>query len=756
MDDLKMLLVKLNCEPQPLTDTEQQTLEKIYQGLKGNGGSSEEEQVVALEKPYFNWIEPPQPLKFTLESEQTVKTVFETENVIKVSSTSTEEGVFKTIQEAIEGAKENATIVVEGTDYTENVVVDRSLHFVTTDGSLTNTHFEIKTGIVTFMGFTINTDSDTFVVSNGLLSLKDCVIKSSSTRPIISVCQSASLEITKSTINGSKIVDAQNGSVINAISSTLEGNQHFIKSDATFTNCDIKNPQGISIEALSTIVKISNCQITDGKEVAVSIREHCQLIMNDTTIVDIKGAGILLHGFSRMQANNIRLAQCEKAGLIVTHDAAAKVTGSMISSCGLAGCEILYQGQLTLNETWINDHKGSCILADYRSMINSTRCVIEGGKAHGIESGNGSILRINDTQITRCAGSGVLVSSSNLTSQTCEYSGNTEANIVGEEGSIIELTSCSIINGESDGIEAVGGSTINTNSCYFATCKGNHLTGRNLKDVKIVSTTFQEALFDKKGNSLKSSEIKEKLTSSSNLSVCGGLSFEATDMIIIDSCYLNRNSVVINNCKNSIARNSKFNYCITRPTAKPAHYIEVIEESQMLIENCTITKSLVKVLRSNFTLRKCKIVRCTQTTAINGESNSKLILENNEFNESHQAVSVKDNSTLQFSYNKIQGVVRPKTKKDKSLLSDNRIKVINIKEFSTGTIEGNFVSGDYDYAIYSDGQSKVDCTTNQIQIGEKGGIMYTGMSYGKCEDNEFTGKGKPVEYFHGCSSSRKD
>ena len=754
MDDLKLLLVKLNCTPQPLTEAESVTLEKIKQGLRGNVVT--EHEIQAMDEPQFSWIEEPAPLKFTLDCDKETKTIFETENIIKVSKNANS-GHFQSLSQAVDIAKENSTIVIIDDIEKENILIEKTLHFVAKDNvSLKGTHFEVKSATSTFMGFNFEADDELFNASNCNLSLKNCKLTSTSSNVPISVSQSAILEIIGCELKGNKLIDTQSSSSIKINSTKIEGNLHFSKSDATFNHCMFSNPSGICIESLASLIKIYDSEITNAKEVALSIREHSSIVLGNTLIESIKGAGVLLHSYSKLQAKNIQLSSCEKAGLIVTHDAAAKVSGSAIRACGLAGCEILYQGHLTLNETWVSEHKGSCILSDYRSFINTTRCVIRDGNGHGIEAGNGSYLRINDTLITKCRGSGVLVSSSNLVSMMCQYSCNNEANIVGEDGSNLELTNCSIVDGCSDGIESVSGSVININSCYFARCKGSHLVGRGIKDTKIVSSTFEESIYSKEGALITTDEIKQDALDSSNYDVYGGVSFEQSEMIIIDTCFMNRNSVVINSCKNCIARNSTFLFAVTRPAEKVSKYFEVVDDSNMTIETCRFSKTVIKIRHSSATIRKC-ILQKAQNFVLNGEDNAHITAEHNEVSFCNQCASIKDNTVLQFSFNKVTSITRPKKKANaESTILDSRVRAFNIREFSTCVFEGNFISGDYDYAVYVDGQSKVDCLTNQIQAGSRGGILYTGMSYGKCDDNEFTGKSKFIEYFNGCSSSRKD
>lgn len=750
MEDIASLNLKLQSTPQPLTPQERETLQKIQKALRGTNQKNSND-IQPMERPKFMWIERAETFKFTTEGTQTT-TPYESSNTIVVDKNSLE-GV-SSISSAVSMARENSTIIVMKGVYTENIISDKNIHLIGQEGTkLLNSHIEVKSDVLTMKGFQLKSDSDIITISDGTLAIRDSTIECLSIKYAINAEANTSLEINNCTIVANRAIDAASGTIVTINSTYLTGNVRFFKTDATLCHCKLNYPNGICVEASSTNIKVDRCLIQECRDVAFSLREHSSVFVETTEISSINGAGILLHGLSRMTAKNIRILNCLKAGLIITHGASAEVNGSVISDCGLSGVEVLFNAQLTLNETWISDVKGSCVLLDGRAQTQTTRCVITDAGIHGVEAGNGSIVRLKDTNVRNCARTGVLCSSSNIAAQMCEFTGNKEACIFGEDA-LIELTNCAIVKSKSDGIVTEAGSTLNLNACYLAECFGYHILSRNPKDTKIVESTFMEAIYNDHNEVTTIQEILAEKKPTGQYAILGGLAFNNADMVIIDSCYMSRNMIQMFKVKNGIIRSSNISHAISKQHSKPSRTLEILDDSSVTIESSTISKTDIKVHHAKLSVRKC-FFSMSANIAVQGSNNSEMIIENNEFTYCTQIAVIKDNSHLVFSYNNVKNVIRSKNAAkagETTTLNDiklQRMKAINVKEFSTGTIEGNFISGDYDYAIYIDGQSKVDCLTNQVQSGLKSGILYAGMSYGRCEENEFSGKSKAVEYLHG-------
>lgn len=751
MDDLATLHLKLKSVPQPLTQTEMETLDKIIRALKSKD-TKNSDSIRPLDKPEFKWIEKAENFKFNQESPETISsTEYETSNTIVVDKSSLD-GV-NSITTAIQMAKDNTTIIVEKGIYSDNIISDKTIHIIGREGAkLLNQHIEVKSGLLTIKGFSIKSDLDIVSIIDGTFAMKDCTLESSSMKACINVGPNTSLEIQNCSIVTTKAIDAAPGTIVTIISSSIVGNNHFFKSDVRFIHSKFSHPSGICFEASSTSAKVDRCLIQDCRDIAFSLREHSSISLETTEFSNIKGAGILLHSQSQMICKNIRIFNCAKAGLIISRGASGEVTGSVICNCRLSGCEVLYSAQLTLNESWISDVKGSCIFCEDRSMISTTRSVISSAGGHGVEAGNGCVLRLKDTLCSNCNGTGILASSSNLTAQMCEFSGHKEACIFGEDA-IIELTNCAVCKGKSDGIFTEPGSTISINACYFSGCMGNHIFSRQPKDTKIVESTFLESIYTVAGEPKSFEEIKFDKTRQIQYLIFGGLTFDSADMIIIDSCYICRNMIRMLGVKNGIITQSHIIYAISKHPKEPTRTVEISDESSVTIESSSIDQTSITTNNAKLAIRKCTITN-SGNFALQGANSAKLIIENNEFSDCRSISTIKDNTNIIFSYNNVKNVKRSKNAakagETSTLRSANlqRTKAINIKEFSSGTIEGNFFSGDYDYAIFIDGQSKVDCLTNQVQTGTKGGIIYAGMSYGRCEENEFSGKATQIEFIH--------
>jgi hypothetical protein len=193
---------------------------------------------------------------------------------------------------------------------------------------------------------------------------------------------------------------------------------------------------------------------------------------------------------------------------------------------------------------------------------------------------------------------------------------------------------------------------------------------------------------------------------------------------------------------------------------KPRTNFEILHETQASLEDTQILRSCTHVKNSKVQIRQCHF-SLSPNFAIIAEYQAELTVEGNEFQKDKMIMHLKDKATLHLFNNRMMNIQRPVMKDgvtDKQrAAADSKVKTISVRSFSKATIEGNVIQGDYDYAVYVDGQSDVDCRANQIQCGSMGGICYSGVSSGFCEENTYTGKDLThAEFFaHGCIQRRK-
>ncbi|OHS96783.1 hypothetical protein TRFO_36971 [Tritrichomonas foetus] len=732
MDDLPHLISMLRASPPPLSADEEATIERIKKALD-QGGLIDYTGKERCVPPEFTSIPEQQSLSAPNPAPAPA-TLFETSNVINVGPN----GQYPTINSAItsQHLPEECTIIVAAGTYTEEVNVLTSVHLVAQgEVRLVNCHFVIRAPILTFRGFSFLTDGEIFAVNRGQLSLMDCRIDSTGTKAPFDLTANVSIEVVRTQINAATVLQSRNMCSITFVESTLNGCISVSKSDTRIINSQLDGRNGIALEMFSATVNVVGSTFSGCTSVALSARERTQLSMDATTISDVNGAGMLIHGFSSLRGNNIRIVRCQKAGIIISNDANATVSESSVTHCGHTGCEILNSGSLELNGVWVASTTGSAILCDGRSKLNMTRCRVTKGMRHGIEAGNGSVLRISDTMVDLCEFSGIISSNAKVTAISCLIENNKDTNMSAEDHSWVELTRCSFLKSQTDGLVADSETMIICNDCFFIENEGRGIIIRNCRDSKFQQSTF----YDNKH---------------------GGLLFEDTKQMVVDNCVVNKNSFIISNVGTAIVRLSALYYATTKYGDEPREHIEVRNKSKATFEENKISKSCTKVKKSDVNIRQNKF-SLSQNYAIVGEYYAKIFVESNEFNKDKMILSLKDNSYVHCFNNKISNVMRPLMKDPVTqqfvpMPSENKVKALHIRSFSEGLIEGNMISGDYDYAIFVDGQSKVDNRANQIQCGQLGGICYSGVSSGLCEDNQYTGNTMHAEFFsHGCSPTRR-
>ncbi|KAK8891702.1 hypothetical protein M9Y10_028922 [Tritrichomonas musculus] len=720
MDDLPHLISMLQAAPPPLTPDEEAIIARVTKELEKNN-LTDPTGKDKCSAPPFDPIKEPPPFSGPVPVDQS-STVFQTQNLIYVGPN----GHFPTIGAAVNQAPEDSTIVIQAGVYEDDFTCLKPIHIISNgEVTLKNTHIAIRTQLVTIYGINFISDTEIFSINRGQLSLSDCSINISSQKPPVDITASVTLEFIRCKFVAQNILQNRVASIISFVDCSSNGIISVSKSDLKITNCQLNGAKGIALELFESNCNIKGTTFTGSSSVAISARTRSNLQIESSLFDKVQGTGILIHSFSTLKANNIRVTNCAKAGIILSNDANATISGSSITHCGNAGCEILSTSSLELNEVWISDTSGSGILCDQRSKIYLTRCRITQAKRNGIEAGNCAVARISDTMIDSHSFSGIIATNAKINGVTCVIQNNKDSNMAIDDHSWVELTNCQFLRSTRDGLIADSESMVQCNNCFFLENEGRGVIIKNCRDSKFQQSSF----YDNKQ---------------------GGLLFENTKQMVVDNCVVNKNSLIINNVGNAIVRLCALYAATTKNGNNPREFIEIRNKSKAIFEENRITRCETYVRKAEVNLRQ-NFFSMSPTFAIVGEYFAKINIESNEFNKDHQILSLKDNSYVHCFNNKMSNIIRPK-----GIDEDDKIKAIHIKTFSEGFIEGNMISGDYDYAVFIDGQSKVDNRANQIQCGVHGGICYSGVSCGLCEDNSYTGNTQHSEIFsHGCSPTRR-
>lgn len=730
MDDLPHLISILKACPPPLTKEEQESLNKVIDSLSDTG--SLDKSGLSPNPPEFQSIQMPQPIAQKVIDPQS-RTVYETQNTLVVGQGQQ----FTNLAAALGQARDNATIHITDGVYTENVTLNSSIHLVAAGPNVQfyNSKFDIKASSITFRGIRFASDNEIFTVSRTQISFQGCVVECKSTQPAIDVQSSAVIEIDQCNIICPKIADIKFPSNIRAYNSSIEGSLLLTKCDFQAIACQFDGHAGSSIEALNTTVNVSCSLFKGSRVVALNLREHSFVKLADTEFRDINGAGILIHGSSKLETNKVIFSNIDKAAIMVTNESTAKISGSAIIRTQHTGLEIINNSSVECNETWISETRGSCVLIDNKSKINTIRCRITKSARHGIEIANGSNATVEDTQIDCCDFSAILATNSKVQTKSCLFTDCKDSIIFADDHAWLELTRTTVSKGLSDGCSAESECMINTNACYFVDNETFGLNIKGCRDCKIQSSVIS----GDKG---------------------GGLNFVNNIQLIIDGCFIDRNSMIISACPNAVVRQSILSKMTNKHPDKPREFIDIIDKSKATFEENKFIFSQIRIKKAEAAIRQNKFAN-SQNFAIQGENSCNLLIESNEISRCKMAFSLKDNSSAHFFNNKISNIIRPQLKEGMTArqlsLVDTKAKAISVKTFSKALIEGNVISGDYDYAIYVDGQSTVENRANQIQCGNMGGIAFSGVSNGLCEDNSFTGKDPQhaVFFAHGCNSIRR-
>jgi hypothetical protein len=501
---------------------------------------------------------------------------------------------------------------------------------------------------------------------------------------------------------------------------------------------------GAAIEGMGSTLFVMNCEITGCKDVALSARDRSVLRIRDTKFHKLRGAGILCHSFTQMTGENLRFIDCSKAGIIVSNSTAT-ISSTAVVGSGYTGIEVMSAGQVELNEVYIDKPALPGILAESKAEVKLMRCYVSGGARHGIEANNGSTVSLDDTMIVECALAGVCVAGgSKFQAQTSELRGNKGANLFGDTGAFVEMTNCTLRNSDASGFAADNETNVKCNGCYFIQNKEAGLNIRTCRDIRLNGCVVHSngrggAVFE----SLSPPENKPDAT-----------------VLVLDGCQFEKNSLVLSTVRGAVIRQCSLNQASSKVGDNPRMNFEILHETTVSVESTEILRSCTHVKNSKATIQQCHF-SLSPNFAIIGEYHADMLVQDCEFVKDKMAVHLKDNSVLQLLHNELKNLVRPMMKEGltekQRAANDSKVKTISIRSFSKAAIEGNGISGDYDYAIYVDGQSDVDCHANKIHCGAMGGICYSGVSSGYCHGNQYFGKDlSHSEFFaHGCIQKRQ-
>jgi hypothetical protein len=745
MDDLPQLLRMLKTTPPPLSQEEQQQIEMIQKALFDPARAAQQQKSVV--PPEFHPISQPPPFPPMVGDSTPTRTIYETEDAAgRVGDL----GNFRTIAEGLANYQPGSTLyILDGNYRDEQLEILKPVHLVGEGNvKLTDCRFYITGNEFTMRGFALETSTNEIFTLNGggTFGLQNCRLDSRTNAKIpgaktpFDVKVSTSIEINGCQITSERVMNAKNGVTLDVLNSAIIGPISFTKSDANFRACRLDGRVGAAIEGLESQIIIVNCELTGSKDVALSARDRSKLRIRDSSFNKVRGAGILVHGFAQLTAENLRISACSKAGIIVSSSAAV-VTGTSIVSNLYTGCEVLQAGTLELNETWIGDCQGPGVLCESKGEVKLVRSRITKGQSHGIEATNGSLVTMIDTLVEQCYLTGVFLNASKVTAQSSEFSANQGVNMFADNRSWIEATNCTYRTSKTNGLEADNETMIVCNGCYFVNNGAYGVSIRTCRDIKFLESVFASnthggALFE----SIKANEAG-----------VGG-------RVIIDECTIDKNSFVLSTVDNAVVRRSRFMQATTKHEQQPREHFEIRHKTNAIFEDTHITKSCTRVKNSTVAIGNSHF-SSSPNFAIIAEYYADLTVEGNDFNKDKMILNLKDNSSLHLFNNKMTNIMRPQLKEPlaKTSVVDQKVKTISVRSFSKATIEGNLINGDYDYAIYVDGQSNVDCRANQIQCGQQGGICYSGVSSGFCEENTYTGKDQShAEFFaHGCIQKRK-
>ena len=648
-------------------------------------------------------------------------------------------GQYTTLAAAIAATPEEGTIIVNEGDYgNESVGVTTSVHLVAQGNvRLINVRFQVSARKFTLRGFMIKTTTnEVFTINGGFLGLCNCSVESLATsqdptgKALFEIKERATLELTRCRVASDRVLSSKIPCKLNFFSSHVNGPIRVTRGDLVFRSCKLDGNIGAAIECFDSNVQIYRCIVTGSQKVAINAKNRTKLRMNEVHFDKIRGIGILVHGFSELNGEYLRFVGCEKAGLIVSNSE-AMVSNAWISNSMYTGCEVGQFGKLELNETWIEDTQASGILCYSQAEVKLTRCRIRKAASRGIEAQNGSQVTVTDTLIEDCLQVGLLASDSKVHAKSSQFTQNWSANCFVGDKSCTEFTNCNFMESHNDGLVADTESMIVCNNCYFVDNRRYGIWVTQGKDVK-----FQQSIIY--NNTL------------------GGLRFESTCQMVIDSCVIEENSLVIQEVETATVRQSFIEKALSKQE-EHTERIEVRHKSKATFEDNILKCVMIRVRNSEAAIRQNKFISSPKV-AIAGEYHANLVVESNEMYRDRRICWLKDQSVMHFVNNRIIYTIRPQVNNPEDELA-NIVKAIHISGFSQAQIEGNSLNGDYDYAIYVDGQSDVDCRANQYQMGKKGGIYYVGVSKGLCEENKYTGwtRDREEPYFgRGCIRKRKE
>jgi parallel beta-helix repeat protein len=276
---------------------------------------------------------------------------------------SSEEGNYKTISEAISNAKENTRILVRRGEYRESLIIDKPLEIIG-DGSKediiiesTDSHcIQMKTDSATVRGLTLrgragqkNKKYFAVDIPQGELILEDCDITSDSLS-----CLAIHGDTANPTIRRCKIHDGNTEG---------EGGVFvFDNGKGIVEDCNIvgSRTSGVEIKEGGNPT-IRRCKIHDGKASGVFVQDNGKGRVEDCDIFNNA-----LHGVSVKSGGNPTIRRCKihdgkEAGVLVYDNGEGTVEDCEIFGNALSGVESREGGNPTIRRCNINRNKGRAV-----------------------------------------------------------------------------------------------------------------------------------------------------------------------------------------------------------------------------------------------------------------------------------------------------------------------------------------------------------------------------------------------------------
>lgn len=735
MEDFRALISLLTTPRPPLSENEANELDFIVSTISTT--LRKDELSRPIEPIKFIWLEPPPAFKFGNPELQ----LSDDQDSITTLTVTLKQGnnCYSSITEAVANAKDNYKIIIESGNYSEQVSIRKNLHFVgKPDTILEKCRFALTSANVTFKGFSFSCDSETFNLVKSSVSFFGCKINGSGHLPLISIENASKIIFIDCVCSSPFIVNGNNSSIIKALKSSFFGIIRAGRSDVTFDFCQFSNPKGSCIDINSSNLRLTNSKISNCSDFGICGANKSILNVEDAQFELIKGSGIWVQTMSSLNCRQVYIQNCEKAAILLQSNSSGVFLTCSFTHCPNVTCELQSQSNATFNETWISDIGTEGIKGDSRSNITLTRCNITRSKGVGVSLSNTSVLKSNETRYSLCETYTIFLSNSDFFGITNEIIQSKKAGFLLKQQSRIDLTNCNIMKNGTYAVEALEDSKITCNNCFFIENSQYAVQADQCVLCKFISCAICK-------------------------NVKGGLYIQKSDMVQVDRCKILNNNISLSGIKEGIVRQSLFvsAYNVFQTDqGKEAHHIETLDRSNIIYEDNILNDSILIVKRRcTSTIRRNDITK-TKNYAIQIDERCNVKIENNKLNQCNLALLIQDHCVMTFDSNIIENIIFPDKDDPNRVVNkfkDNKRKVLSIKKFSEGSVENNLITGDYDYAIFVDSQSKIFVKSNRLDSGSRGIVLYTGVSSGSCIDNTYSGKFKdsPVDFQVGCIEIRR-